>query len=65
MAATSEQRLALAHVARMFSSLLMFELDADGLRDLQAPETRAAMAGLGIEVPGQADAELLDALAAE
>ncbi len=65
MSASPEQRLALAHVARMFSSLLLFELNAESLRDLQAQETATALRGLGIEVPTHADAELLDALASE
>jgi len=47
-----EEVAALAHAARLFGDLLLFELDADGLARLQAPELRAALEGLGVEVPG-------------
>lgn len=46
-----EEVAALAHAARLFGDLLLFELDADGLARLQAPELRAALEGLGVEVP--------------
>lgn len=47
-----EEVAALAHAARLFGDLLLFELDADGLAKLQAPELREALEGLGVEVPG-------------
>lgn len=46
-----EEIAALAHAARLFGDLLLFELDAGGLARLQAPELRAALEGLGVEVP--------------
>jgi TorA maturation chaperone TorD len=63
--ATSEQRLALAQVARLFSRLLLFELDAASLAELQEPGTARALANLGVQLPERSDRETLDDLAAE
>jgi TorA maturation chaperone TorD len=46
-----EEVAALAGAARLFGELLLFELDADRLASLQTPELRAALEGLGVEVP--------------
>lgn len=46
-----EEIAALAHAARLFGDLLLFELDAEGVAKLQAPDLRAALEGLGVEVP--------------
>lgn len=47
----AEEVAALAHAARLFSDLLLHELDATRLASLQAPELCAALAQLGIDVP--------------
>lgn len=57
----------LAAVARLFGDLLLAELDAGRLARLQHPDTRAALAEVGVEVPDvdPADADALDDLASE
>jgi len=49
-------------VARLFGSLLLREINGPTLAALQDPDTAAALADLGIDVPATAD---LDELAAE
>ncbi|MEZ6016161.1 MAG: molecular chaperone TorD family protein [Planctomycetota bacterium] len=65
-----EEVAALAHAARLFGDLFLFELDAGRLAALQAPELRGALAALGVEVPNfdpaaPESARALDELAAE
>lgn len=55
----------LAGAARLFGDLLLVELDGPRLEALDAPESRALLAELGVQVPTDASPESLDELAAE
>ncbi len=66
----AEELAALAGAAQLFGGLLLFELDAERLAQLQSPELADALAALGVEVPdcdpeSAAGKEHLDGLATE
>ncbi len=64
---STQERRALAGVARLFGDLLLRELDADRLERLREPELAAQLLSLGVVVPpaaSQDDPDELDRLAA-
>ena len=60
-----EAALEFEQVARLLGGLLLHELTVERLEELSAPELRAALSEVGIELPASADRAVVDQLAAE